>query len=235
MSNAEAARLTIRLIVADDHFLVREGVRQILASHQDLEVVAVCGDLPELRDAVEREKPDVVLTDIRMPPDHLDEGVQFASYCRTHHPQVGIILLSQYAQPTYVKALLEQGAERRGYLLKERVADVDELAAAVRTVAGGGSAMDPKVIEAMLHAKASSGDDRIERLTRRELEVLAAMAQGRNNTAIAEALVVSQRAVEKHINSIFSKLDLNGEQRHHPRVQAVLVYLAERGSARPAT
>jgi DNA-binding NarL/FixJ family response regulator len=230
VSDAEVGARPIRLIVADDHFLVREGLRQLLTSHRDLEVVASCADLPELRDAVERDCPDVVLTDIRMPPDHIDEGVQFASYCRAHHPDVGIILLSQYAQPVYVRALLEQGAERRGYLLKERVADVDELAAAVRTVAGGGSAIDPKVIEAMLSAKARSGDDRIERLTPRELEVLAAMAEGRNNASIAETLFIGQRAVEKHINSIFSKLHLTGEQRHHPRVQAVLVYLAERGS-----
>jgi DNA-binding NarL/FixJ family response regulator len=191
--------------------------------------VAACADLPELIEAVGREQVDVVVTDIRMPPDRIDEGVQFASYCRTQHPDIGIILLSQYAQPAYIRALLEQGAERRGYLLKERVADVDELAGAVRAVAAGGSAIDPKVIESLLNAKARRSDDRIERLTPREREVLAAMAQGRNNAAIAEALVVSQRAVEKHINSIFSKLDLTGEQQLHPRVQAVLLYLAERG------
>ncbi len=221
--------MTVRLIVADDHLLVREGVRQVLASQPDIDIVALCADLPELTEAVERQKVDVVVTDIRMPPDRVDEGVQFASYCRAQYPDVGIILLSQYAQPAYVRALLEQGAERRGYLLKERVADVDELAAAVRAVAAGGSAIDPKVIEALLHAKARRSDDRIERLTPREREVLAAMAQGRTNAAIAETLVVSQRAVEKHINSIFSKLDLTGEQQLHPRVQAVLLYLAERG------
>lgn len=222
--------MSVRLIVADDHLLVREGVRQLLASQPDIEVVAACADLPELVEAVGREKVDVVVTDIRMPPDRIDEGVQFASYCRAQHPDVGIILLSQYAQPAYIRALLEQGAERRGYLLKERVADVDELAAAVRTVAAGGSAIDPKVIESLLNAKTRRSDDRIERLTPREREVLAAMAQGRNNAAIAETLVVSQRAVEKHINSIFSKLDLTGEQQLHPRVQAVLLYLAERGA-----
>jgi len=222
--------MTLRLIVADDHFLVREGVRQMLAVHPDIEIVATCSDLPELTEAAGHHKPDVVLTDIRMPPDHIDEGIRFASHCRTHQPEVGIILLSHYAQPAYVRALLEQGADRRGYLLKERVADVDELAAAVRTVAEGGSAIDPKVIEALFHSKASGGDHRIERLTPREREVLAAMAQGQTNTAIAEALTVSQRAVEKHINSIFSKLDLTGGQQHHPRVQAVLMYLAERGS-----
>ena len=221
--------MTLRLILADDHFLVREGVRQLLAAHPDIEVVATAADLPELVEAAERHKPDVVLTDIRMPPDHIDEGVRFASHCRAHHPEMGTILLSHYAQPAYVRALLETGADRRGYLLKERVADVDELAAAVRTVAGGGSAIDPKVIEALFRAKAQGGDHRIERLTPREREVLAAMAEGRTNTAIAEELVVSQRADEKHINSIFSKLDLTGGQHHHPRVQAVLMYLAERG------
>ncbi|MBO0886913.1 MAG: response regulator transcription factor [Acidimicrobiales bacterium] len=201
----------------------------MLAVHADIKVVATCGDLPELIEAVERYEPDVVLTDIRMPPGHLDEGVRFASDCRAHHPDVGIILLSQYAQPTYVRALLEEGAERRGYLLKERVADVDELAVAVRTVAAGGSAIDPRVIESLLRSKALGGDNRIERLTARERDVLGAMAQGRTNAAIAESLVVSQRAIEKHINSIFSKLDLSGDQHHHPRVQAVLLYLAERG------
>jgi DNA-binding NarL/FixJ family response regulator len=221
--------VSIALVVADDHFLVREGVRQMLATHPDIKVVATCGDLPELIDAVGRYEPNVVLTDIRMPPGHLDEGVRFAMECRADHPEVGIILLSQYAQPTYVRALLEEGAERRGYLLKERVADVDELAEAVRTVAAGGSAIDPRVIESLLRSKVRGGDNRIERLTPREREVLAAMAQGRTNAAIAESLVVSQRAVEKHINSIFSKLDLTGDQHHHPRVQAVLLYLAERG------
>lgn len=220
----------IRLVVADDHFLVREGVRQLLRVHPDIEIVAVCADLAQLREAVEHARPDVVLTDIRMPPDHLDEGVQFASHCRVHHPEVGIILLSQYAQPGYVRILLEQGAERRGYLLKERIADVDEVAAAVRTVAAGGSAIDPLVIGALLSAKARRGDDRIERLTAREREVLAAMAEGRTNAAIAKALSVSQRAVEKHINAIFSRLDLTGDQHQHPRVQAVLLYLSERGS-----
>lgn len=222
--------MTLRLVVADDHFLVREGARQLLATHPDIEVVAACADLPELVDAVKAQTPDVVLTDIRMPPDHLDEGVQFAAHCRVHHPDVGIILLSQYAYPSYVRALLQQGAEGRGYLLKERVADVDELAAALRTVAAGGSAMDPKVIEALLHSKARAGDGRIGRLTPREGEVLSEMAQGRTNGAIAEKLVLSQRAVEKHINSIFAKLDLTGDQERHPRVQAVLLYLAEQGS-----
>jgi len=223
--------MTLRLVVADDHFLVREGVRQLLAAHPDIEVVATCADLPELIQATERYEPNVVLTDIRMPPDHIDEGIRFASHCRTHRPEVGIILLSHYAQPAYVRALLEEGADRRGYLLKERVADVDELAAAVRTVAEGGSAIDPKVVEALFHSKAQGEDHRIERLTPREREVLAAMAEGRTNAAIAEGLVVSQRAVEKHINSIFSKLDLTGGQQHHPRVQAVLMYLSERGGA----
>lgn len=221
--------MTLRLVVADDHFLVREGMRQLLASHPDVQVLAACADLPELVEAVKVHTPDVVLTDIRMPPDHLDEGVQFALYCRVHHPGVGIILLSQYAQPTYVRTLLDQGAEGRGYLLKERVADVDELAAALRTVAAGGSVMDPEVIEALLHSKARRGDGRIGRLTPREREVLSGMAQGRTNAAIAETLVLSQRAVEKHINSIFAKLDLTGDQQRHPRVQAVLLYLAEQG------
>lgn len=222
--------MTLRLIVADDHFLVREGVRQLLESHPDIEVVAVCSDLPELVEAVGREKVDVVVTDIRMPPDRIDEGVQFAAYCSEHHPDVGIILLSQYTQPPYLRALLEQGAERRGYLLKERISDADELASAARTVAAGGSAIDPKVVESLLNAKSRRNDNRVERLTPREREVLAAMAQGRNNAAIAETLVVSQRAVEKHINSIFAKLGLTGEQQLHPRVQAVLLYLAERGA-----
>ena len=217
--------VTLRLVLAEDNFLVREGIRRLLDGEEDLEVVETCEDLPSLLDAVERVQPDVVLTDIRMPPTRVDEGVQASEHCRRTYPGMGVILLSQYAEPAYVRVLLSQGAEGRGYLLKERVADVKDMTDAIRLVAGGGSAIDPKVVETLVRVRAG-GDGDLSHLTAREREVLGAMAQGKNNAAIAELLVVSQRAVEKHINSIFAKLGITGDTQGHPRVRAVLVYLA---------
>ncbi|WP_238999376.1 response regulator transcription factor [Segeticoccus rhizosphaerae] len=217
----------VRVVFADDSFLVREGVRRMLDASGDLEVVAACADLDEALDAVAEHLPEVVLTDIRMPPTHTDEGIRVAAHCRRAHPEMGVLLLSQYVEPSYVKVLLEQGTERRGYLLKERIAELDDLTAAIRTVAEGGTAIDPKVVEALVQGRSKVGDSSLARLSRREREVLAAIAQGRTNRAVAADLVLSQHAVEKHINSIFAKLDLSGDQEHHPRVRAALLYLAE--------
>jgi DNA-binding NarL/FixJ family response regulator len=217
--------VTIRVVLAEDSFLVREGVRRMLDGEPEVEVVASCGDLDELMAAIDVEKPDVVLTDIRMPPTRTDEGIKAAEHCREAYPAMGVVLLSQYVQPAYVKVLLAQGTEGRAYLLKERVAELDDLIVAVREVATGGSVIDSKVVEALV-ATRSRGDDGLSALTPREREVLAAMAEGRNNASVAEALVLTQRAVEKHINSIFAKLRLSGDQQGHPRVRAVLLYLS---------
>jgi DNA-binding NarL/FixJ family response regulator len=223
--------VTLRIALGEDNFLVREGVRRMLTAEPDVEVVGAAGDLGELLAVIDDEQPDVVLTDIRMPPEHKDEGVRAAEHCRTHHPDMGVILLSQYVDPGYVRVLLAQGTERRGYLLKERVADLDDLMLAVREVSKGGSALDPKVVETLLRSRSRDRRGELDRLTPREREVLGAMAQGHTNTFIAEQLVLSTRAVEKHINSIFSKLGLSGDQQAHPRVRAVLLYLSEGGEA----
>jgi len=162
-----------------------------------------------------------------MPPNRKDEGIQIARHCRTAHPTTGVVLLSQYVEPSYVRVLLDQGTEGRGYLLKEHLAELDDLLVAITSVARGGSAIDPKVVQSLVHARASGEDARMERLSPREREVLALIAEGRTNAAVAQQLVLSQHAVEKHINSIFSKLNLSGDQELHPRVRATLMYLAE--------
>ena len=219
--------MTITVLIADDNFLVREGVRRMLGSSPEVEVVASCADLPEALAAVAEHRPKVVLTDIRMPPGRSDEGIRLAEHCRSAYPEMGVVLLSQYVEAGYVKLLLSQGTEGRGYLLKERVAELDDLMAAIRAVARGGSAIDPKVVEALVQTRSRSGDASLERLSPREREVLAAIAQGRTNAAVAGDLFLTQKAVEKHINSIFAKLGLTGDQQQHPRVRAALMYLAE--------
>ena len=217
--------MTIRVILAEDNALLREGMRGLMREEPDLQVVAACPDLEDLLRAVDDLVPDVVLTDIRMPPTRTDEGLRAAEYCRIHHPRTGVVLLSQYVEPRYVRTLLGQGTDGRGYLLKERVADIGELVAAIRTVAGAGSVFDPKVVEALVQTGSRRGNVDLDQLSSREREVLAEMAQGRNNAAIAQSLVISQRAVEKHINSIFAKLRVGHDDGAHPRVRAVLTYL----------
>jgi len=219
--------VTIRLVLAEDNFLVREGVARMIAATDDMQVLASCEDLPSAIATIDELVPDVVLTDIRMPPTHNDEGVRVAKHCRDKHPQIGVLLLSQYAEPGYIKQLLTQGTEGRGYLLKERIGNLDDLTSAIHAVASGESAIDPKVVESLVRGRARAGDTGIERLSPREKEVLAAIAEGRTNAAIADQLVISQHAVEKHINSIFAKLGLSGDQHSHPRVRAALMYLAE--------
>ena len=216
-------------MLADDHYLVREGIRSLLQTSPDFEVAAVCGDLESLLAAVEAERPDVVVTDIRMPPGGTDEGVQAAERLRRTHPEVGVVLLSQYATPSYVLALLEGGSARRAYLLKERVQDIEQLAAAIRAVADGGSVIDPKVVEGLVAENARGEESPLSQLTPRERDVLREMAGGKNNAAIAEALFLTERSVEKVIHSIFLKLGLTWEKAVHKRVKAVILYLAEGG------
>ena len=225
--------MAIRVVVAEDNYLVREAVTRLLDSVEDLEVAGVCGDYDALLAAVDDVKPDVVLTDIRMPPTGTDEGVRAAAELRTTHPELGVVVLSQYVEPQYALELFDRGSERRAYLLKERVSDVDQLVRAVREVAAGGSVIDPKVVEALVAARSQRADSPIRFLTPRELEVLGEMAQGRNNASVAGALGLSERAVEKHINSVFSKLGLSEEPDVHRRVKAVLLYLADHSSGRP--
>ena len=219
--------MAIRIVLAEDNFLLREGVRRVLESSDQVEVVATCGDLGEALGAIDDHGPDVVLTDIRMPPNRKDEGIQIARHCRAAHSTTGVVLLSQYVEPTYVRVLLDQGTEGRGYLLKEHLADLDDLLVAITSVARGGSAIDPKVVQSLVQARTMDDDARMRRLSPRERQVLALIAEGRTNTAVAQQLVISQHAVEKHINSIFSKLNLTGDQELHPRVRATLMYLAE--------
>nr|WP_221185725.1 response regulator transcription factor [Flexivirga oryzae] len=217
------------MVYAEDNFLVREGVRRLIDGSDALEVVAACGGFDEALEAIEEHAPDVVLTDIRMPPNHSDEGIRIAEHCRRTHPGMGVLLLSQYAEPGYVKVLLRDGTDRRGYLLKERVASLSDLTSAIGAVASGGTAIDPKVVEVLVQVRSRSDDAGLARLTPRERQVLAAIAQGHTNAAVAAELVLSQHAVEKHINSIFAKLGLTGDTRQHPRVRAALLFLADGG------
>ena len=221
--------MPIRLVLAEDQYLVREGLRRLLEAQDDLEIAAVCEDLDSLLAAVDQHGPDVVVTDIRMPPESTDEGIRAAARLRDTHPDVGVVVLSQYATPGYVLALLESGSEGRAYLLKERVKDVDQLMAAIHAVAEGGSVMDPKVVEALVAENARAEDSPLNELTPRERDVLREMAEGKNNAAIAEELFLTQRSVEKVIHSIFLKLGLTWETAVHKRVKAVILYLAESG------
>jgi DNA-binding NarL/FixJ family response regulator len=219
----------IRIVLAEDQYLVREGLRRLLETRDELEVVAVCGDLDSLLEAVAAERPDVVVTDVRMPPGSADEGIQVATRLRVTNPDVGVVVLSQYANPSYVLALLEGGSERRAYLLKERVSDLEQLVAAIGAVADGGSVLDPKVVEALVAENARAESSPLNELTPRERDVLREMAEGKNNATIAETLHLTERSVEKVIHSIFLKLGLTWETALHKRVKAVVLYLAESG------
>jgi DNA-binding NarL/FixJ family response regulator len=219
--------MPIRLVLAEDNYLVREGVRRLLETQSDLEVAAACGDLDSLLAAVDAERPDVVVTDIRMPPSGTDEGIQAAERLRETNPDVGVVVLSQYANPTYALALLKGGSARRAYLLKERVEDLQQLVAAIHAVAEGGSVIDPKVVEALVAENARGEESPLNQLTARERDVLRGMAEGKNNAAIADALCLTERSVEKVIHSIFLKLGLTWEPAVHKRVKAVILYLAE--------
>lgn len=219
--------MAIRLVIAEDHLLVREGIRRLLETQPDIEIAAVCDDLDSLLAAVDAERPDVVVTDIRMPPGNADEGIQAAARIRETHPDIGVVVLSQYASPSYALALLESGSERRSYLLKERVQDLEHLVSAIHAVADGGSMIDPKVVEALVAGNARGEESRLNQLTPRERDVLREMAAGKSNAGIGESLFLAERSVEKVIHSIFLKLGLTWETSVHKRVKAVILYLAE--------
>jgi DNA-binding NarL/FixJ family response regulator len=217
----------IRIVLAEDHFLLREGIRRLLETRDDVEVVGLCGDLESLLASVDAEQPDVVVTDIRMPPNGGDEGIQAALRIRDTNPEIGVVVLSQYAEPGYALDLFDAGTARRAYLLKERVDDVDQLVDAIRTVAAGGSVVDPEVVDRLVTAKAASEQSPLNELTPRERDVLREMAEGKNNAAIALALFLTERSIEKVIHSIFRKLGIAWETSAHKRVKAVILYLAE--------
>jgi DNA-binding NarL/FixJ family response regulator len=218
--------VSISVVMADDSLIVREGIRQLLEAQPDVEVVAMCSDLDSLLEAVHEKQPDVVITDIRMPPSHTDEGIRAAAELHHSEPHVGVVVLSQFADPIYALALLESGSDGRAYLLKERVHDRDELMSAIRSVTDGGSVIDPKIVEGLVAARADADSSPLSDLTPREHEVLAEIAQGKSNTAIAESLVLTKRAVEKHINSIFLKLNLSDAEDVSKRVKATLMFLS---------
>ena len=219
--------MPIRVVLAEDQYIVREGIRRLLETQPDVEIAAVCDDLDSLLAAVEAEEPDVVVTDIRMPPGNADEGIQAAERLRETHPEIGVVVLSQYATPSYALALLESGSAGRSYLLKERVQDVEQLVSAIRTVAEGGSVIDPKVVEALVAENARGEGSPLKQLTPRERDVLREMAAGKSNAAIGESLFLAERSVEKVIHSIFLKLGLSWETSVHKRVKAVILYLGE--------
>jgi len=217
--------MALRVIFAEDNFLVREGTAALLAETAEIELVALVGDQQQLLSAVDEHEPDAVLTDIRMPPTWTDEGIEAAREIRRSHPRVGVVVLSQYVEERYAAELLRDGAGGIGYLLKERIADVDQLVAALSSVAAGGSVLDPKVVESLMARRDRRGYSPVEDLSPRELEVLQAMATGKSNTAIGRDLYLSERAVEKNINQIFGKFGLSQEVDVNRRVRAVITLL----------
>ena len=219
----------IGVVVAEDSYVIREFLTATLSATPEVELVAVCSNGKELETAIEVWDPDVVLTDIRMPPTHGEEGVRIAAQLRETHPHVGVVVLSQYAEPAYALRLLEQGTSGRAYLLKERIRDKEELIRAIEAVAHGGSVIDPIIVDVLIAARTRVAKSRLAQLTPRERELLAEIAAGKSNGAIAQSLVLTKRAVEKHVNSIFSKLDLPETQDVSRRVKATLIFLAEEG------
>ena len=220
---------SLRVMIAEDSLLVREGVRQMVDRQDDLDVIGDYPDLPSLRSALAERTPDVVVTDVRMPPSFTDEGIRMAVELRESQPDVGVVVLSQYAEPAYARDLLSGGSSRRGYLLKERVSEPDQLAEAIRTVANGGSVIDATVVDLLVSASSRGPASPLAGLTPRELEVLDHVAQGKSNAAVAASLFLTERAVEKHINALFAKLGLAATPDVNRRVTAVLMHLSERG------
>ncbi len=221
--------MALRVVVAEDVLIVREGILRMLGYQEGVEVVDAVDDLPHLLAAVDEHDPDVVLTDIRMPPTGTDEGIQAALALRDSHPELGVVVLSQHVDAGWALDLFARGSERRAYLLKERVSEPGQLIGAIREVAAGGSVVDPKVVESLL-ASRTRRQSALDQLTPREREVLSEIAQGKSNAAVAKSLFLSVRAVEKHINSLFSKLGLTEEADVHRRVKAVLLYLSDRAA-----
>lgn len=226
-----AGEVPLRVVIADDSMLVREGVQQVLDRQPGMTVIAACADLPELLQSVDSSQPDVVVTDVRMPPTFRDEGIQAATRFRTTHPRLGVVVLSQYAEPGYAADLLEGGTSGRAYLLKERVSEPGQLVEAVLRVADGGSVIDPAIVEVLVASSGRARSSPLASLTVRELEVLDHIAQGKSNAAVASALFLSERAIEKHINALFAKLGLNPEPDVNRRVKAVLMHLSARKTA----
>jgi DNA-binding NarL/FixJ family response regulator len=218
----------IRVVVGEDSYLIREGIVRILDGIEGIEVAAACGDLDSLRAAVRQEQPDVVLTDIRMPPTGTDEGIRLAVELRESDPEIGVVVLSQHVDPRYALALFREGSDRRAYILKERIRERDEIARAIREVASGGSLVDTLVVEKLLEAQTQRPNSRLDSLTPREREILAIIAKGASNAAIADELVITKRAVERHINAIFTKLEMPESESEgvSRRVSAALIYLA---------
>jgi DNA-binding NarL/FixJ family response regulator len=223
--------MAIRVVLADDSYLAREGIEQVLEAAPAIDVVSTCDDLDSLLAAIETDRPDVVVTDIRMPPTYTDEGVRIAAQLRSTRPEIGIVVLSQYDDPAYALALLESGSEGRAYLLKERIHERAQLITAVEEVAGGGSVIDSKIVESLVGARSRLDYSELAELTTREREVLSEIAQGKSNAAIAESLVLTKRAVEKHINAIFMKLGLAQAEDVSKRVKAALMFLSDTDSA----
>lgn len=220
----------MRVIVAEDSYLIREGLRLLLETQDDLELVASVGSLPDLLTAVDRHAADVVVTDVRMPPDNRDEGIRATEVLAASHPGLGMVVLSQYVEPEWAVRLFGTGAAGRAYLLKERVGDLVQLRHALDTVVAGGSVLDPLVVEALVRGRADASRSPLARLTKREQEVLELIAAGWSNATIAARLVLGERAVEKHVTSVLTKLDLPADDgQTHRRVRAVLVYLSATG------
>jgi len=219
--------VTTSLVLAEDSFIVREGVKMLLEQAGGFELLAVCEDLPQLLAAVDQHHPDVVLTDIRMPPTRTDEGIRAARQIRHQYPDIGVVVLSQYVEPDYALNLFSEGSAGLAYLLKERIGDIDHLTDAINQVSAGRSVIDPRVVDVLVQARIGFKESKLARLTDREREVLSEVAAGMSNSGIAEKLFLSERAVEKHINSIFTKLDLPQEGDSNRRVRAVLMYLAD--------
>ena len=217
----------IRVVIGEDSYLMREAVELVLAGAPQVQVVGSAEDGESLLRAVEDERPDAVITDIRMPPSRTDEGIRVANVLRERDPEVGVVVLSQYAEPSYPLALFAEGSARRAYLLKESLRSRGELIGAIEKVVAGDSVIDPKVVEVLVEARARQRSSPLDELTSRERQVLAEMARGKSNAAIAESLFLTKRAVEKHINAIFMKLNLRNPDDVSRRVQAVLLFLAE--------
>jgi DNA-binding NarL/FixJ family response regulator len=217
----------IRVVIAEDAYVVREFLAVALGAAPEVELVAVCTNGKELKSAIGSWRPQVVITDIRMPPSRADEGIQIATELRDTDPEIGVIVLSQYAEPAYALALLEHGTGRRAYLLKERIRDRAELIGAIETVASGGAVIDPLIVDVLIEARSRVAHSRLTQLTPRERELLAELAVGKTNGAIAKSLFLTKRAVEKHVNSIFSKLGLPESDDISRRVMATLIYLSE--------
>jgi DNA-binding NarL/FixJ family response regulator len=217
----------VQVIVGEDNYLVREGLRQLIDAAPDIEGAAYCDGLDSLQKATDEQRPDVVVTDIRMPPLGSDEGIRFAAWAREAHPELGVVVLSQYSSAEYALRLFEAGAGRRAYLLKDRIAQAGQLVSAIREVADGGTAVDPEIVESLVAARVRTKRSPLADLTARELEVVSLVAQGRSNASIAGSMFLTKRAVEKHINAIFAKLHLPDDSVQSRRVAITLLYLTD--------